>query len=336
MNRYQIKQSLRLATEIDNAGSPLPCYREAAALLRTLAEVAQETKGDTTTKAQYRRMFLAACDALGLVNEALGLDPDDGGAEPILDAIAELKARALHSAPRPTDDELWDQTIQARDSYHDWADKLANAIAHHFGADVGEHSSCCRPWANALQTIEAAQLPADPMDWPLPCDVTVGPGTAQKGTKLRTLVARMQLLHENCEKQSRLNAQQAPEVPPGWRLAPNEPTPEIIAAAALAAWPAATASDLDMARRAARIVLEASVLDLVPGATLDSLAAIMATMAPAYRAMLAAAPQAPRTNTSTNQLTQLLRLIADDAYAASFQTFGQYRSALLKAARGQA
>jgi len=37
------------------------------------------------------RMFHAACHDLGLINEALGLDPDDGGAEPILDAIAELR-----------------------------------------------------------------------------------------------------------------------------------------------------------------------------------------------------------------------------------------------------
>ncbi|KVU18256.1 hypothetical protein WK64_07645 [Burkholderia ubonensis] len=41
------------------------------------------------------RMFHAACHDLGLINEALGLDPDDGGAAPILDAIAELKGRAI-------------------------------------------------------------------------------------------------------------------------------------------------------------------------------------------------------------------------------------------------
>ncbi|VVE12190.1 hypothetical protein PCA20602_02691 [Pandoraea capi] len=43
--------------------------------------------------AKMTRMFGAACADLGLINEALGLDPDDGGAEPILEAIAELKAR---------------------------------------------------------------------------------------------------------------------------------------------------------------------------------------------------------------------------------------------------
>ena len=38
--------------------------------------------------------------------------------------------------------------------------------------------------------------PADPMDWPLPCDVTVGHGTMCKGVSLRTLVARMKVLYE--------------------------------------------------------------------------------------------------------------------------------------------
>ncbi|WP_310639574.1 hypothetical protein [Burkholderia cenocepacia] len=43
--------------------------------------------------ASMTRMFHAACHDLGLINEALGLDPDDGGAAPILDAIEELKAQ---------------------------------------------------------------------------------------------------------------------------------------------------------------------------------------------------------------------------------------------------
>ncbi|MBP0714835.1 helix-turn-helix domain-containing protein [Burkholderia sola] len=41
--------------------------------------------------ASMTRMFHAACHDLGLINEALGLDPEDGGAEPILDAIQKLK-----------------------------------------------------------------------------------------------------------------------------------------------------------------------------------------------------------------------------------------------------
>lgn len=61
---------------------------------------------------------------------------------------------------RPTDDELWEQTIGERDCYHEWADKLADAIAKHFGAAIGEHSNMNCPWAEALDVIQAA--PAAP------------------------------------------------------------------------------------------------------------------------------------------------------------------------------
>jgi hypothetical protein len=46
------------------------------------------------------------------------------------------------------------QTIRDRDQYHEWADKLAEAIAKHFGAEIGEHSSANCPWAKALEVIE--------------------------------------------------------------------------------------------------------------------------------------------------------------------------------------
>lgn len=41
-----------------------------------------------------------------------------------------------------------------------------------------------------------APTPAEPMDWPLPCDVKVGHGTIRKGCSLRTLVKRMQVLYD--------------------------------------------------------------------------------------------------------------------------------------------
>lgn len=49
---------------------------------------------DNTTLDQYRRMFHAACSALGEISDDLGVEPEDGGAEPILEAIAELRAKA--------------------------------------------------------------------------------------------------------------------------------------------------------------------------------------------------------------------------------------------------
>lgn len=41
----------------------------------------------------------------------------------------------------------------------------------------------------------ASTQPTDPMDWPLPCDVTVGHGTMRKGIPLSALVARMKVLY---------------------------------------------------------------------------------------------------------------------------------------------
>lgn len=49
----------------------------------------------------YERMFTAACTDLGLVAEALGLDPDAGGAMPILSVIADLKSLQPVSAAVP-------------------------------------------------------------------------------------------------------------------------------------------------------------------------------------------------------------------------------------------
>lgn len=71
-----------------------------------------------------------------------------------LRARIEAILAARQPAPRPTDDELWDQTIRDRDTYHDWADKLAEAIAKRFGVDIGEHSSANLPWSEALDAIE--------------------------------------------------------------------------------------------------------------------------------------------------------------------------------------
>ena len=52
-------------------------------------------------------------------------------------------------------------------------------------------------WRAAQAASTDTQMaPADPMDWPLPCDVTVGHGTICKGVKLGTLVLRMKALYK--------------------------------------------------------------------------------------------------------------------------------------------
>lgn len=62
---------------------------------------------------------------------------------------------------RPTDDELWDQTLIERDRYHEIADDLAAQIAAITGVEIGEHSSANDPWQNAMLAADdfiAAQL----------------------------------------------------------------------------------------------------------------------------------------------------------------------------------
>jgi hypothetical protein len=55
------------------------------------------------------------------------------------------------------------QVIDERDQYHEWADKLADAIAERFGVDIGEHSNLNSPWSNALEAIEAPAQEAEPV-----------------------------------------------------------------------------------------------------------------------------------------------------------------------------
>lgn len=58
-----------------------------------------------------------------------------------------------------------DQAMTKRDEYHDWADKLAGAIAEYFRVDIGEHSSVNCPWSEALDAIGNASSPAEPFAW---------------------------------------------------------------------------------------------------------------------------------------------------------------------------
>jgi hypothetical protein len=52
--------------------------------------------------------------------------------------------------------ELMD-ALKERDTYHEWADELANAIARHTGYEIGEHSSDNNPWRMALNALECHQ-----------------------------------------------------------------------------------------------------------------------------------------------------------------------------------
>lgn len=51
-----------------------------------------------------------------------------------------------------------EQVIAERDSYHEWADKLAHAVG---GLEVGEHSNINNPWHNAIEMAETLHARAE-------------------------------------------------------------------------------------------------------------------------------------------------------------------------------
>jgi len=72
-------------------------------------------------------------------------------------------------------------------------------------------------------------------------------------------------------------------------LMPRELSPEMAAGAAAAVWPVASREDCEKATKAALILLK-TTMQPMPGATLEAIAAGIATMFPAYRAMIAERP----------------------------------------------
>ncbi|ESS38019.1 hypothetical protein P355_0145 [Burkholderia cenocepacia KC-01] len=119
------------------------------------------------TKSPYIGSPAMAAEAVAYVcsasNDFAPIVRDKGAAQRLSDAHGDGKIVPLYAAPqpaqadaRPTDDELWDQALRERDEYHETADKLAAAVAKHFGADIGEHSNANCPWEEALEVIENA------------------------------------------------------------------------------------------------------------------------------------------------------------------------------------
>jgi hypothetical protein len=70
----------------------------------------------------------------------------------------------------------------------------ASVDAHCCGNDAGIDHALAALIAY-IDGRTAGTAPVDPMDWPIPCDVTTGAVTIRKGCKLRTLVTRMESLH---------------------------------------------------------------------------------------------------------------------------------------------
>lgn len=82
----------------------------------------------------------------------------DSMRELLIEAAGALEVAQQRPAEqgRPTDDHLWDQTLRERDDYHEWADRLAGAIAFNLGVEIGEHSNINNPWRQAIDAIEEA------------------------------------------------------------------------------------------------------------------------------------------------------------------------------------
>jgi hypothetical protein len=79
------------------------CLSDCRAALASAPVAGEATDADPTPKDQYRRMFTAACAALGAVTEKLGLDPDDAEPDVMLTAIDELIERAANAAPQASE-----------------------------------------------------------------------------------------------------------------------------------------------------------------------------------------------------------------------------------------
>jgi hypothetical protein len=67
----------------------------------------------------------------------------------------------LRRAQERTEDDVL-QVIAERDDFHEWADRLAQAIAEYFHVDIGEHSNMNLPWQAALIALTDAASPAQP------------------------------------------------------------------------------------------------------------------------------------------------------------------------------
>lgn len=94
-------------------------------------ELAQPSPGGQG-ELNYERMFVDACAALAEVSRELGCDPEQGGAEPILAAIAEL--RAALAARQPVGEQcaaLWIQFAE-NGNIRFWTKDQNRALAESF------------------------------------------------------------------------------------------------------------------------------------------------------------------------------------------------------------
>ena len=98
----------------------------------------------------------------------------------------------IHPSGEVAVPDMTDAYAGAREDLSIWKKRAleAEALNRKFAASVNSPSFMGEPAAPAQAAL------ADPMQWPLPCDVKVGHVTIPKGCALNTLVTRMQVLYE--------------------------------------------------------------------------------------------------------------------------------------------
>jgi hypothetical protein len=151
-----IKKPAKIALE------PMVRAVEALRALETIAPAA-DAQGVADELASMTRMFHAACADLGLINETLGLDPDDGGAAPIIEAIAELKSQIAAPAEKVTAD-----AVDERAAHLDLLQEVLDAkeIMLQAGCAQAPFAEMFAQFAKLVQPSDAAAEPvAEVIKW---------------------------------------------------------------------------------------------------------------------------------------------------------------------------
>ncbi|MBB5875846.1 hypothetical protein [Xanthomonas sp. 3498] len=151
------ERSLKAITAYGSAGVD-ERYRIAmqSALLAALPELLA-----AQPQLNYERMFVDACSALAEVSRELGCDPDQGGAEPILAAIAELRGAAQPQAEQQGADERFPKGLADAVAY---ADAMERAAAALFEQVIGYETDGSDTGPDMLARVAAAIAARQPTD----------------------------------------------------------------------------------------------------------------------------------------------------------------------------
>ncbi len=152
-----------------------PCNRAAPAAPTPAAPLRGEALGDAEVQAIHSLPYVRDC----LLRYAHR--PCDDEAAAVVKAIAtQVAALAQPATQGPT-----------AKTDREWFEFCRPYVYLNGSHEMPNYAAICRAVIALAQPV-----PADPMDWPLPCDVTVGHRTMAKGVALRTLVLRMKVLYE--------------------------------------------------------------------------------------------------------------------------------------------